>query len=120
MLLNLTNHPYSQWDDNHKQAANKYGDCIDLPFPPINPDGDEEYIDNLANEYLDKILELKAEQDAEVTVHLMGEMTFSFALVEKLKSNGIPCIASTSERVSQDLGNGQKEITFKFIRFRNY
>lgn len=119
-LLNLTNHPHSLWDEAQMQAASRYGECVDMPFPPIDPEGDEAYIDALTDEYLQKIKDFATERQADVTVHLMGELTFSFALVEKLKNAGIACISSTSVRNSKDLGNGQKEIVFKFVRFRNY
>lgn len=120
ILLNLTNHPHSLWDESQLQAASQYGECVDMPFPQIDAEADEAYIDELTDEYLQKIKDYATEQQAEVTVHLMGELTFSFALVEKLKNAGIACISSTSVRDSKDLGNGQKEITFKFVRFRNY
>ena len=80
----------------------------------------KEYIDRLTDEYLQKIQEIAANEQAEITVHLMGEMTFTFSLVEKLRNVGIGCISSTSVRQSKDLGNGQREITFKFVRFRQY
>lgn len=120
LLINLTNHPTALWDETQLQAAAQYGKCIDLPFPQIDPQGDEAYIDAMAEEYLHKIKEIAREQQTDVTVHLMGELTFSFALVEKLKNAGITCISSTSRRNSIDHGNGQKEILFKFERFRKY
>ena len=120
MLINLTNHPSALWDKAQQQAASQYGVCMDMPFPAIDSEGDENYIDRLTDEYLQKILTLADGQKNKVAVHIMGEMTFSFALVEKLKNAGIRCVASTSVRDSIDLGNGQKEITFKFVKFRNY
>ena len=56
----------------------------------------------------------------EVTIHIMGEMTFTFRLVEKLKAAGIRCVASTSERVVQELSDGKKVVQFSFVRFREY
>jgi len=120
MLINLTNHPSSRWDKAQLQAAAEYGECIDMPFPAVDPDGDEEYIDRLTDEYLQKIMETANNEQSEVTVHLMGEMSFTVSLVEKLRNVGISCILSTSTRQSKDLGNGQKKITFNFVRFRKY
>lgn len=120
MLINLTNHPSALWDKAQQQAATQYGTCMDMPFPAIDSEGDENYIDQLTDEYLQKILTSADGQETEVTVHLMGEMTFVFSLLQKLQQNNIVCVASTSERISRDLGNGQKEILFKFVRFRNY
>lgn len=120
MLINLTNHPSALWDDKQLQAADQYGECVDMPFPAIDAEGDEEYINQLTDEYLQKIIQIADKEETEITVHLMGEMTFTFSLVEKLKNIGISCISSTSERNTRDLGNGQKEIQFKFVKFRRY
>lgn len=120
MLINLTNHPYSAWDENQKKAAEQFGECTDLPFPPIDPTAGNEEVEALADEYLHKITTMVKEDNAQPVVHLMGEMTFLFALANKLKENGIRCVASTSERSTTDMGNGQKTITFKFVRFRDY
>ncbi len=120
MLLNLTNHPSAQWDEEQLQAAAQYGKCVDMPFPAINPEGDEEYVDRLTDEYLQKIVEIVNREQSKVTVHLMGELTFTVSLVGKLQNVGITCISSTSKRESMDLGNGEKNITFKFVRFREY
>lgn len=120
MLINLSNHPYAQWSDSQKQAALLYGECVDLPFPPVGPQGDEEYIERLAEEYRHQVCRIAAESHDKITVHLMGEMTFVYALLEKLKQDNIRCIASTTERQAHDLGNGRKDTQFNFVRFRAY
>jgi len=120
MLINLSNHPYAQWSDSQKQAALPYGECVDLPFPPVDPQGDEEYIERLAEESRRQVSRIAAESNAKITVHLMGEMTFVYALLGKLKQDNIGCIASTTERQAHDLGNGRKDTQFNFARFRAY
>lgn len=120
MLINLTNHLSSQWDEKQLKAAEQFGKCIDMPFPVINPNVGREEIETLANRYMEQIEELAKEENANVAVHLMGEMTFTFALANKLKEKGISCVASTSQRVSIDMGNGQKSVQFKFVQFREY
>ncbi|MBQ3657927.1 MAG: CRISPR-associated protein [Bacteroidales bacterium] len=113
MFLNLSNHPSISWSENQLAAAG--GKVIDLAFPQVAPDGDEKYIQNLATEYYNKILEM---QDI-TTVHLMGEMNFTFALVTKLKAAGIKCVASTTKRETVE-ENGVKISKFQFVRFREY
>jgi hypothetical protein len=49
----------------------------------------------------------------------MGEMTFTFTLVKKLKQAGIPCLASTMERLVKE-EDGKKIVEFKFVQFREY
>ena len=113
MLLNLSNHPSASWSPAQLAAAG--GKVIDLDFPAVDPYGDEDYIEQLANEYYNKII---AMQDV-VTVHLMGEMNFTVALVTKLKESGIKCVASTTKRETVE-ENGVKISKFNFVRFREY
>lgn len=118
MLINLSNHPSSLWPENQLLAAAVYGDIIDLPFPAVDPSGDENDIEKLADEYIGKIVELS--KGAEVTVHLMGEMTFTFSLLCRLRDRGIVGIASTTNRMVVESIPGHKETTFRFERFRKY
>jgi len=118
MLLNLSNHPSTRWTNEQLKAAESFGHIVDLPFPEVNPIGDEKYIDQLAHEYSIKVKDFGGVDG--LTVHIMGEMTFTFALVNKLKGEGVECIASTTERIVSELGNGQKQASFRFVKFRKY
>ena len=89
-------------------------------FSVIDAEGDEKYIDRLTDDYLKRIVQIAQSEQTKITVHLMGEMTFTFSLIKKLQNVGINCVSSTSVRQSKDLGNGQREITFNFVRFRKY
>jgi hypothetical protein len=118
MLLNLSNHPSSKWSNEQLVAAKQFGGIVDMQFPEVNPMGDEKYINQLAIDYLHKVKELAC--NGIVTVHIMGEMTYTYALVNMLLNENIDCIASTTERIVNEFGNGQKQATFRFVRFRNY
>lgn len=118
MFINLSNHPSSKWDKAQAECSKRYGDIFDLPFPQVDPEGDEAYIANLVEEYVQKVLALG--RSDELTVHVMGEMTFTFAIVAKLKAAGATCVASTTERITRHLPDGRKESVFRFIRFRQY
>jgi hypothetical protein len=119
MLINLSNHPSTDWPSEQKTAAvEQFGEIRDLSFPDVNPDGDEEYIQALAAEYVKKITNCEL-LNTNVSVHVMGEMTFTFAMVKALQQEGITCIASTTERVSVE-ENGVKTSEFRFVRFRKY
>lgn len=114
-LINLSNHPAANWPENQRQAAIKrYGKIEDLSFPNIPPGQSEEEVAEMAGQYY---LQVRTRNPA--AVHLMGEMTFTFALVNLLKSAGIPCIASTTERIVTE-ENGKKIVQFQFIQFREY
>lgn len=118
MFINLSNHPSSKWSEAQIEAAMQYGDIIDMPFPEVDPNSDEAYIANLADEYCRKILDM--EDGTPLTVHLMGEMTLAFALVARLKANGVVCLASTTERIVLEETPGVKTNVFRFARFRRY
>lgn len=115
MLLNLSNHPSTNWAANQKEAAiSKYSAIEDLPFPQVPPTMDGYELDRLVEEY-----EIKVRKINPMAVHLMGELTFTFRLVSKLKSIGIPCIASTTARKVTEF-EGTKTSIFEFVQFRDY
>jgi hypothetical protein len=119
MLLNLSNHPSSKWPFDQIMAANIQFDGVeDLPFPNIDPFADDFEVARLSGDYFKMIT---ARPDvSELTVHLMGEMTFSFRLINRLKKAGIPVVASTTNRTVLEEKDGKKTIQFQFIQFRNY
>ena len=88
-----------------------------MAFPSICPEISAEEVQKLADEYLTKVLEYTV--NANVTVHIMGELTFTFIMVRMLQEHGILCVASCSERIVRE-ENGEKISRFEFVRFRNY
>jgi len=115
MLLNLSNHPLSSWQEAQKAEAERlFSRVEDMPFPAVPPEADEEAIDALVDEYFEAIV-----KQSPAGVHIMGEMTFTCRLVEKLKAHGITCLASTTERIAREEG-GRKVTEFRFSRFRKY
>lgn len=119
LLVNLSNHPYKDWSEDHKKAAKKYGDVQDMAFPEIDPAMKIDKIKKeIAAAQIDEIKNMCKER--RVTVHIMGEMSYTFYVVSQLKAFGIRCICSTSERDTEDLGGGEKKVSFHFKRFRDY
>ena len=121
MLLNLSNHPLNTWTEKQiAEAKELYGSVVDLPFPQIPPEADENEVLKIADKYFEVCIEkLSASKDEKNAVHLMGELTFVFALANKLLHSGVETVASTTERNTRDIGN--KKITeFNFVRFRKY
>lgn len=117
VLLNLSNHPYSTWSENQKTAAAVYGECIDIKFPDIDAMSDEDDINGIVNEVISEIKSYTSKY--KITVHVMGEMTFCFAIVKRLTDVGIKCIASCSKRQAE-INDGVKISVFDFERFRTY
>lgn len=120
ILINLSNHSSSIWSEVQLSEAKEYGDIIDLSFPIVDENADEQYVKDLANTYLEIILDYN-KPNHNITVHLMGEMTFSYALLKLLQEQGIKCIASTTKRIVLGEKPGIKEeVVFEFCRFREY
>lgn len=119
VFVNLSNHPSADWSEEQKKAALAYGGIIDVPFPSVPSSCSDKAMQKLADKAVGAVG--KAAYPArEVTVHVMGEMTLTYRIVNKLKARGIRCLASTSDRVANDLGNGEKISQFHFVEFREY
>lgn len=118
VLINLSNHPYAAWGDEQRKAAEAYGQCEDMAFPQIDPLLSEELLSAIVDNYEDKIMERA--KTANVTVHVMGEMTFCFALIRRLEANGIRCIASCTKRNVVEVDGSTRQTTFTFGGFREY
>lgn len=119
LFLNLSNHSSDKWSKAQLDAARAYGEVVDMPFPEIDPGATTEEIHKLAEEYADRITSSYLGRDL-MTVHLMGEMTFTFRLVTLLHARGVRCVASTTQRKTIELEGGKKESIFEFQAFREY
>jgi hypothetical protein len=119
MLINFSNHPSALWSAEQREAAEKqFGEIVDLPFPTVNPEGDSCYLEQLAQEHLNIIVQKYFSKPLPV-VHIMGEQTFTTAMVRLLQTYGFTCVASTTERVVAE-SNGVKTSEFRFVQFRAY
>jgi len=118
MLLNISNHPKSEWSNEQiAEAERLFGSIVDYPFPKIPPEWDSQQTESLANNIFNDIISGRSLQD--LTVHIMGEMTFCYALIKKLQKIGIRCIASTTQRITTTQNNVIIK-QFSFVRFREY
>ena len=119
IFINYSNHPSRNWSSEQMAAAKEYGEeVVDLPFAQINPEANSESISKIVESEAAKLLNLAEGKNA--TVHIMGEMTLTFALVKRLQARGVRCVASTTERCVRETDDGVKESIFKFVRFREY
>lgn len=119
LLINLSNHPYAGWSQTQKDAARSYGECVDMPFPAVDPCASSVEIEALASEYEARIMAY-TDKCSVLTVHVMGEMTLCFSLVHRLQKQGIRCIASCAKREVEEMEDKRIKSVFNFIRFREY
>ena len=120
MLINLSNHSSSNWEETQLKAAESYGSIFDLEFPAVDPDATCHEVTDIARNYADRITALLNQYPTEKNaVHLMGEITFCYALVNILRKNRITCIASTTGRRATENGRF-KTSEFRFRQFREY
>ena len=117
-FVNFSNHPTAKWGKKQLVAALQYGEVVDLPFPVIAPDAENQELQTLAQDCVQKILSMGDANS--ITVHIMGEMTFTFMVVTRLKEMGIRCVASTTERKVTYTSDGVKQTEFQFVKFREY
>lgn len=120
MLINLSNHPSEKWEAAQLEASSQYGEIIDIPFPNIPPECTAEEVRDLALLYLQKCENLIQPSGEESAIHITGELTFCFALIQILLKKGYKCITTTSERDVWRDENGGKIVNFNFKHFREY
>ena len=119
VFVNCSNHPSGGWLKAQKDAAEKYGTIIDIPFPAVKCNLTDQQMENLAEQMTAKIMEIQPE-----AVMCMGEFVLCFRIVQKLKAKGIRVLASCSERKAvehlEEDGTIRKESIFTFNGFREY
>lgn len=121
MLINLSNHPIEVWSKNQfNEALVLFTSIQDFPFPHIAASSSKKEVYNLARKYYSICKRiLSKSSDKHNAVHIMGEHTFVFYLVTILKKHNIKCIASTTTRISKQIGS-EKTSLFNFVKFREY
>ncbi len=116
MLLNLSNHPSSDWPATQLEFALKNWNKVeDLPFPNIDPNWNTDRVLQEAEIFVAMIR--KTDPTA---VHLMGELCFCFHLCRLLKEAGLRVVASTTQRKASIDARGNKTSTVEFVQFRDY
>lgn len=117
-FVNLSNHGSGAWGEAQTSAAKVYGDIVDVPYPQVPTDLDENQFLELVESTVASVL---AHEPA--MVMCQGEMTTCFSIVSRLKAAGIPVVAAVSERKAvEKVVDGQtvKTAVFEFKGFRTY
>ena len=114
VFINFTNHSSDAWEEKQLEAAGKYGQIVDLPFPNVCTHAGEKDIEALGEEYCEKIL-----RQNPAAVLCQGEFSLTFFVVTRLRANGVKVLTACSERKVVQKGNVKSSI-FEFAGFREY
>lgn len=136
IFINLSNHPSDKWSKKQLEAVKELTNnesIVDIPFPQIDPEMPSEDVVTLAKEYfykniLNVIYDVESTDDVpdKIYLHIMGEMCFTYNVVElakffsKRELENITCIASTTKRNVVEKEDGTKISIFEFVQFREY
>lgn len=119
IFVNHTNHLSEKWSPEQIDAAEKFGEIVDFPFPNIDADADENQIAELVEVNGKKILAMNP-----AAVLCQGEFSYTFAMINFLQKNNLLVLAAASERAVEEIitedGSTQRISLFKFVRFRQY
>ncbi|MDD3940833.1 MAG: hypothetical protein PHQ01_04660 [Candidatus Pacebacteria bacterium] len=119
MLINFSNHPTSTWSKRQMETAiAQFDEVVDFPFPQIDPESSTEQIKILAQQLFDELIDSYDKEN--ITIHLMGELSIVYQLVNLFKKADIPCVVSTTKREVEELPDGSINSLFRFVKFRAY
>ena len=116
-FFNVSNHASKAWSDEQRAAASELvagGEILDEEFPNVAPTAPTEEVVVIAARLLRSV------ECVEAVWMVQGEFTLTNALVALLQQRGDKVVAACSERVSLDMGDGKKVVSFRFVQFRGY
>ena len=116
-FFNVSNHASKAWSDEQRAAATELvagGEILDVEFPNVAPTATTEEVVVIAARLLRSV------ECVEAVWMVQGEFTLTNALVALLQQRGDKVVAACSERVSLDMGDGKKVVSFRFVQFRGY
>lgn len=118
-FVNCSNHPSSVWMKAQLDQAKRYGDVVDVPFPTVACNLEDEQLEELAEKTVNEVMKYHP-----AAVMCMGEFVVCYRIVQKLKAKGIKVLATSSERKAiertKEDGTVRKESIFEFQGFREY
>jgi hypothetical protein len=122
IFLNLSDTPITQWTEEQvaATAALGCGEAAELlgGLPELDPDADEEVIEQLARDLASRAVAQGAEGACIDT-----DPSLTFALVAELQARGIKCYAPTTRKVTEERevdGVVQKKTALRFARWRPF
>jgi hypothetical protein len=119
MLLNISNHPSSRWDDKQTSAAiADWFEVMDYPFPQIDPAMHTNDVCGLADKIFNEIMNDPKYENL-TAVMIQGEFSLVINLANAFHAAGIEVVVATSERNTVENPDGTKTVKFEFCQFRS-
>ena len=59
MFINISNHPSDKWSEEMIEAAQQYGQVIDIAFPNVGANWDETKVSEVATKFMEQILKFE-------------------------------------------------------------
>lgn len=118
-FYNISNHPSSKWDEKQLEAANEFGEIIDIRMPHIPADRDIYYVLNVASAVVKEVV--KYAQKNEVVAMVTAESTLEYAIITGLHQCNIKCVAPVYGNAHEGVDKQGKTIRIlDFYCFRPY
>lgn len=117
MFINVTNYPSVDWEKHQLDEAVSYGEVKDLRFPEINSGWSSSDVIAKAQAFAERIVKIIWESDdVKNGVLVMGEPSFSYALIQELQYRNIKVLCATYDiELYED-----EEMIQRFVKFREY
>lgn len=119
VFINCSNHPSETWCAEQKKAAEEYGKIVDICFPEVDPGWTNAQVNAEAERICGEIDQYNA-----AAVMCQGEFTLTYAIISRLKENGITVLAACSRRRTEEIinedGSTQKKALYSFEGFREF
>lgn len=116
-FINVSNHPSKGWGERQMQAAEVFGQVVDVAFPNVPPTASLGDVESLADKCAEQIKAL-----CPVAAMVSGEATLAAAVVRRLQTARIVCYVATTERVVTETklpdGSVDKAARFEFVAWR--
>ena len=117
IFINFSNHPKVKWSNVQIEAAEEFGDIVDVQFPNVSPYATEQDVQELSQKCLKEILQFNP-----YAVMCQGEYSLTYNITCELRKRNIPVVVTTTERVVSEYINQEgttiKKIKYNFIKFR--
>ena len=92
IFVNFSNHPKVKWSNLQIEAAEEFGDIVDVQFPHVSPYATEQEVQELYQKCL-KVLQFNP-----YVVMCQGEYSLTYYVTCSLRELNIPVVVTTTDK----------------------